>query len=162
MFYLANSYFDLGDTANALEFYKRRLTINGWPQENFYSSYRIGMCYQRLERESEMIMSWLHTFEKFPHRAEPLHALGLHFQKQGRHRLAYHFAEIGSHLPAPAGALFLESEVYTWRLLDIMAVSLYYMDRRIEGLYLNRQLLEMVPETQRARILQNLAFCEKG
>jgi len=158
-FYLANSYFDLGDTARALEAYQRRLTMGGWAEELFYSSYRAGLCQQRLGREADMIAGLLLTFEQFPHRAEPLHVLALHSQQQGRHRLAYHFAEIGSHIPEPAGALFVEREVYTWRLLDIMAVSLYYLGRRDEGLELNRRILPLVPEAQRPRILKNMEFC---
>ncbi len=38
-------------------------------------------------------------------------------------------ARAGSDLPKPQGALFVEPEVYDWRLVDIMAVSLYYLGR---------------------------------
>jgi tetratricopeptide (TPR) repeat protein/SAM-dependent methyltransferase len=159
VFYLANSYFDLGNAAKALEVYQKRMTMGGWSEEVFYSSYRVGICHQQLQREADMIASLLLTFELYPHRAEPLHVLALHYQRQQRHRLAYQIAEMGARVPAPAGALFVEPEVYTWRLLDIMAVSLYYLDRRAEGLELNRRLLEMVPPSERARIRANIAFC---
>jgi FkbM family methyltransferase len=162
VFYLANSYFDLGDTVKALEMYQRRMTMGGWNEELFYSCYRAGVCQQRLDRGAEMITGLLETFEQFPHRAEPLHVIALHYQRKNRHRLAFHVAEMGARITLPASALFVEPEVYTWRLLDIMAVSLYYIDRCAEALELNRRLLTMVPESQRARILQNLEFCEKG
>ncbi len=147
----------------ALEFYKQRMTMGGCTEEVFYSSYRVGMCYQRLNREAEMVAGLLQTFEQFPHRAEPLHMLALHYQRQSRHRLAYHIAQMGAHiLSPPKCALFVEPEVYTWQLLDIMAVGLYWMDRRDEALELDRRLLLMVPETQRARILKNMELSENG
>ncbi|MBM4107711.1 MAG: glycosyltransferase [Phycisphaerae bacterium] len=162
VFYLANSYFDMGDSAGAIPVYERRIDLGGWSEEQFYSSYRIGLCHGRLGHDAEMIRRMLETFEKFPHRAEPLHALALHFQRQGQHRLAYHFAEIGSRILQPNGALFVEPEVYTWRLVDIMSVSLYWLKRPVEGAELSKRLLEVVPADQRPRVFKNLQFCEQA
>lgn len=160
VFYLANSYFDFGDTAQALAWYEKRMTMGGWQEEVFYSAYRIGQCFERLSREADMVSRHLLTFEQFPSRAEPLHSLALYMQRASRHRLAYHFAQIGSQVPMPKNALFVEPEVYEWRLDDIAAVALYWLGRKGEAAGMNRRLLESVPESHKARIRENLRFCE--
>jgi tetratricopeptide (TPR) repeat protein len=162
MFYLANSYYDLGDAARALVTYDKRAAMGGWREEVFYSEYRAALCLQKLGREAEMIQRLLLAFDRFPHRAEPLHTLALHHQRRGEHRLAFHFADIASSIPMPTGALFIEPEVYRWRCTDIKAVSLFYMGRRRDGERLNKQLLEVVPENERPRVFRNLQFCEAG
>lgn len=162
VFYLGNSYFDMDDFTNALAAYRRRASMGGWEEEVFYSNYRMGLALGRLGREAEMIQQLLATFEKYPHRAEPLHALALHYQRSSQNRLAFHTAEIGRSLPAPVSALFVEQEVYRWRLTDIVSVSLYWMGRFKESIDLCNRLLDIVPESQRARILKNREWSEKG
>jgi glycosyltransferase involved in cell wall biosynthesis len=160
VFYLANSYFDLGVPAKAMPMYEKRIQMGGWAEEIFYSSYRIGQCLGQLGNEAEMVARHLQTYEQFPHRAEPLHALARHYQQQSQHRLAYLMADAGSRIAVPDGALFVESEVYEWRLTDIIAVSLYWIGRYAESGALTRRLLDIVPESERARLASNLAFCE--
>ena len=162
VFYLGNSYFDMEDFANALAAYRRRASMGGWEEEVFYSHYRMGVALGRLGREAEMIQQLLATFEKYPHRAEPLHALALHYQRSRQNRLAFHTAEIGRSVPAPVSALFVELEVYRWRLTDIVSVSLYHMGRFKESIDLCNRLLDIVPESQRPRILKNKEWSEKG
>ncbi len=159
VFQLAHSYFDRGYPARALETYRKREAMGGWLEEVFSSSYRVAVCYQRLNREEEMVAQLLQCFERFPHRAEPLHMLALHYQRQKQHRLAYHIARIGVDIPLPTGGLYVEPEVYSWRLADIVAVSLYWLGRWDEALMLNRSLLGKVPEAERPRILSNMDFC---
>jgi glycosyltransferase involved in cell wall biosynthesis len=160
MFYLASSHQHLGHHEEAIEWYERRIAAGGWLEEVFYSNYQICHCLSAMGRESEMIARVLATFEAFPHRAEPLHQLALHYQKQGRHRLAWHMASMAAGLPVPAEALFVETDVYRWRLDDIRAVSLYYLGRFAESRDLCRTVLERVPEAERARIVSNLQLAE--
>jgi len=127
VFYLANTYFDAGEPATAMRWYRERIEMGGFQEEVFFSSYRVGRCHQRLGREAEMIESDLATFDSFSHRAEPLHALASFYQQKNHHRLAVILAESGLNVPMPEDALFVEMEVYEWRLLDIVAVSKYWL-----------------------------------
>ena len=161
VFYLANTYFDVEKPAEALAWYEKRTQMGGWSEEIFFSSYRMGGCLERLDRECEMVAQYLRTYEWFPHRAEPLHALAQFYQRRSENHLAFLFADAGGRIPPPpVGALFVETEVYTWMLTDIVAVSLYWMGRPAEAATLNRRLLEIVPEDSRSRIQTNLEFCE--
>lgn len=159
VFYLANSYYDSGQTERAIAEYERRIALGGWDQERFISGYRIALCHQRLGDEANFTRRMVSTFDAFPTRAEPLHALALNEQRAGRHASAYMFARAGSDLPKPQGALFVEPEVYDWRLVDIMAVSLYYLGRRDEALKLNERLLSLAPASQHERIRDNVRWC---
>jgi tetratricopeptide (TPR) repeat protein len=159
-FYLANSYYDLGEAGEALAWYDRRARMGGWSEEVFYSSYRAGLCAGMLGREAESVARLLDVHERFPHRAETMHALALHYQRAGKHRLAYHFAQIGAGIAKPAGALFVDADVYAWRCQDIVSVSLYYLGRKQESAELCRRLLEIVPDGERPRVFQNLRWAE--
>ncbi|MEO6688159.1 MAG: class I SAM-dependent methyltransferase [Dokdonella sp.] len=159
VFYTANSHYDLGNCSEAMSWYARREAMGGWQEEIFYSSYRIGLCLQHLGREDEAISRLLETYDRFPWRAEPLHLLALHYQRKARHRLAHWIADTGCRVLPPTAGLFVETDVYTWRLKDIVAVSLFWLDRRMESAALNRDLLGTAPASEHARIEKNLAFC---
>lgn len=47
-FYLANSYRDKGDYEISIEYYKKRIGLQGWIEEVWYCNYMIGNCYKRL------------------------------------------------------------------------------------------------------------------
>jgi tetratricopeptide (TPR) repeat protein len=159
VFYLANSYFDMGSYATAIDWYTRRVAMGGYEGEVFISKYRIGTCHLRLGDEAQFYRQMLLTFDEHPHRAETVHALALHAQQQSRHSLAHHLAMMGVEIPKPSTDLFVEPEVYEWRLADIVAVSLYWLGRKDEALTINERLLSIVPESERARIEQNLEWC---
>jgi tetratricopeptide (TPR) repeat protein len=160
VFYTANSYYDFGDFDTAMSWYARREAMDGWQEEVFYSSYRIGLCLQRLARQDEAAARLLATWDRFPQRAEPLHALALQYQRNAQHRLVHMTTETASRIPLPADALFVETDVYTWRLEDLRAVALYWLGRHAEAAALNRSLLDRVPAGERARIERNLRFCD--
>jgi tetratricopeptide (TPR) repeat protein len=160
VFYTANSYYDLGDFDTAMSWYARREAMDGWQEEVFYSSYRIGLCLQRLARHDEAASRLLATWDRFPQRAEPLHALALQYQRNAQHRLVHMIAEAGKRIPLPTDALFVETDVYTWRLEDLRAVALYWLGHHAEAAALNRSLLERTPAGERVRIERNLRFCD--
>jgi len=162
VFYLANSYFDMGRFDQAIAAYSRRETMGGWEEEVFYSGYRSGLALGHLGRRAEMIDRLLKTFGRYPHRAEPLHALALDFQRTGEHRLAYEFARMGLDISPSRSALFVEPDVYSWRLKDIISVSLHYMGRHEESVRLCDALLELVPERERPRVLKNREWSERA
>lgn len=157
-FYLGNSYFDIGRYDEAIAAYATRIALGGWAEEVFYAMYRTGQCHQGLRREGEMFRQLLATFDAFPHRAEPLHVLALHEQRAGRHRSAYLFARQGSEIPKPAEGLFVQADVYAWRLRDIMGVSLYYMGRMDESRRCCEEALAAAPASEHERIRRNIRW----
>jgi tetratricopeptide (TPR) repeat protein len=161
-FYLANSYHDCGRNDEAMRWYERRISMGGYPDEVFMSMYRAGLCHQALGAEAAFFHQMLLCFDAYPHRAEPLHSLALHAQATGRHRLALSMAELGATIAKPTTGLFVEAEVYEWRLADIIAVSKYWTGRPHDGIAINERLLDIVPSTHRARISDNLEHCRRA
>ena len=157
-FYLGNSYFDIGRYEEAITAYAKRIAMGGWAEEIFYAMYRTGQCFQGLGREGEMLRQLTATFDAFPHRAEPLHVLALHEQKSGRHRSAYMFARQGSEIVKPIEGLFVQADVYAWRLRDIMGVSLYYMGRLDDSRRLSEEALAAAPASEHERIRKNIRW----
>lgn len=75
VFYLAQTYRDLGRIPEAIHFYRVRADMRGWDEETFYARYRLGCLlaeHVSFEKGSvELLAAW----RMRPHRAEPLRAL---------------------------------------------------------------------------------------
>ena len=61
MFYLAQSYHDIGEYKEAIKWYRKRIAKGGWQEENYYSYYRIARCKLGLNRNWTEIESGLFT-----------------------------------------------------------------------------------------------------
>ena len=163
VFYLANSYLEYGNYEEAIRWHTRRIEMGGWKEELYISHDRIAQCHQKLGREADFFRQCLITFEAFPHRAETIYRLALHCMNTQRHRLGYHFALMGLTVAKPQGmTLFVESSVYAWRLLDVLAVCGFYIGKHRESIDVNERLLAVAPADQHARIRDNIGFCTRA
>lgn len=160
VFYLANTYFDSGRLREAIECYEKRTTMGGYLEEVFISKYRIGRAYLALGEEANFIKQMLDTFDEYPHRAETIHAVAQHALNKSQHHLALGFAQMGMQVEKPVYALFVEGDVYDWRLPDIASVALYWLGRPAEALVLGFRIIDIVPANQRERIATNIKFCQ--
>jgi tetratricopeptide (TPR) repeat protein len=124
-FYLAQSYRDAGHLDEALAEYKKRASMeNGWDEERFVAQLEAGRVSVRLEKPEAVILSELLTaYSLRPTRAEPLYELARYYRLKKRHAMATLFAKAGVQTPRPNDRLFVVESVYTWRLLDELAVA---------------------------------------
>lgn len=91
-FYLANSYFDSGnDNEAAIEHYKKRIQLGGWIQEVWYSYYRIGLLYKRMDKMGDAIFNWIAAYECFPDRIENLYEIVQYYRIIGQCKSALVF-----------------------------------------------------------------------
>ena len=74
-FYLANSYHDSHNYNKAIEIYEKRIQMGKWIQEDWYSYYRIGLCYKKLNDMPNAIFNWLNAYNCFPKRIENLYEI---------------------------------------------------------------------------------------
>jgi tetratricopeptide (TPR) repeat protein len=159
-FYLGQSWFCAGEFLRAKEAYERRIKMGGgYLEEIFYSMYRIGACHASLGNYEAMLGQMLLTFDKFPHRAEPIYFAAKRAEEAHQFRLGYELATIGAKIEMPSDLLFVEADVYTWRMIDVLAVCGYWTNNRREARALNERLLFLAPESEQERIAQNLEFC---
>jgi glycosyltransferase involved in cell wall biosynthesis len=158
-FYLAQSYFDLGDFANARDWYGRRAAMGGWEEEVFRSMVRVAESMSNLNAPwPEVQDAFLRAWEYRPVRAEPLHAIALRYRLDERYVLGYMFARRAVEIPFPEGdVLFVGADVYAWRALDELAVCASRLQKHTEAFGLCRQLVAGpdIPDEDRKRIAAN-------
>ena len=162
VFYLAQSYFDLDDFANARKWYARRAKMGGWDQEVYYSLCRVAESMAQLgEPWPDVQDAYLTAWEFRPTRAEPLHHIAAHYRDQQRCRLGYLFAEAAAEIPLPEeDNLFVLADIYAWRAIDEQAICAYWLGMHAEAFALCRRLLASpeLPDGERQRIARNRDF----
>ncbi|WP_292975327.1 glycosyltransferase [Mycobacterium sp.] len=162
VFYLAQSYYDLGDFVNARKWYARRAEMDGWDQEIYYSKWRVAESMAQLvEPWPDVQDAYLRAWEYRPTRAEPLHLLARRYRLERRFELGYLFAQRATQIPLPGeDNLFVSADVYTWRAADEQAICASWIGKHAEAFDLCRQLVARpgVPDDDRRRVAGNRDF----
>ena len=159
VFYLAQSYYDYGDFANAMRWYARRTEMAGFDEEVYYSLMRVADTMLRLGEPWPLVQdTYLRAWEYRPSRAEALHAIAHWYRTQERYQLGHLFAERAARIPLPeSDGLFVGAEVYSWRAKDEQAVCASWIGKQDETFTICRSLLghDDIPEADRQRIAAN-------
>lgn len=171
VFYAARSFMDAGEYTEAIHYFDRYLedTLR-WYEERFDSRMCKARCMlatTHVYSDSDIRDAFLMATTEDPERAEPWYELARWYRVNRKdYRLAYAFAKIGSAFvkEIPERFLFLDRTVYTYRLLDELAVSAYWTGRKQECGEWCTILLDRsgIPEEDRARIQKNLGYCIKN
>lgn len=136
LFYLAQSYYfsalftfnndDRIDKLNkALKAYQERIAIadSGYSEEIFYSHYTIGRILSLLEKDWDIVLKeYTKAYDIDPVRAEPAYKIICHYYDNEDYALAYEYSKKFLNLyhgksPFPQRLLFVELELYNWKLL---------------------------------------------
>jgi glycosyltransferase involved in cell wall biosynthesis len=127
-FYLANSYYDIQNYDEAINFYKKRIDLKGWEQEVWYSYYRIGLSYMNLNNFSSALFYWLEAYDYFSDRIENIYEIVKYYRINSKHKLAYHFYKLAeSKLNLKKDDwLFLHNDIYSYKLYFEYIVIAYY------------------------------------
>ena len=161
VFYLAQTYFDLGDYASAHQWYLRRIELGGWDQEVFFAMFRLAESLKHLKAPwPEVQDAYLSAWEFRPTRAEALHAIAFHYRTAAMYPLGYLFAERAAEIPLPEDFLFVTAGVYNWYSLDEKAVCAQWIGKHAEAFSLCRKILtrDDIPDSERQRIAGNRDF----
>jgi len=127
-FYLAQSYRDSGDTVNALKWYKKRYHMDRWIEEKWYSAYQVGLCFHILGNIPSF-EKWMNiAFQLRPSRVEPIYHLAMYFRTYGQHYKAYHYIQLGRHIPVSDDSLFVETFHYKGGMDYEASVVEYYVN----------------------------------
>jgi glycosyltransferase involved in cell wall biosynthesis len=163
VFYLAQSYFALGDFVNAHKWYARRVEMGGWDQEIYYSMCRVAESMAKLDATwLEVQDAYLRAWEFRPTRAEPLYAVARRNREDQRYQLGRLFAQHAAEIPFPEqDLLFVRADVYAWRATDEQAVCAFYLGHHAEAFTLWRRLLGRpdIPDDDRQRVAGNRDAC---
>lgn len=158
-FYLAQSAFDAGMYDIAEKEYLKRINMEGWPEESFYSWFKIGMCREWLGApEFNVTEAYMNAHEIDNKRAEPLHAISVHLRKKGKNKSAFIYAYSGKDFQINMSKLFVDKSVYLWKIHDEIGTTAYYAGQFKIGIEACEKLLKenYIPEFERERVLNNL------
>ena len=162
MFYLAQSYFDSQQYDKAEDAYLKRALAGGWPEEVYYSIYRVAICKALLNKPwPEIQQTFMDAYNFRPTRAEPLyHIAQIYRQKFNMPVLAFMFARAAMDIPFPHNdILFVPDIVYKFGILDEVASSAAYAGHPTIGYLACEKLLKenRVPESELSRVRENFA-----
>jgi tetratricopeptide (TPR) repeat protein len=160
-FYLAQSYKDTKQYDKAIEYYKKRIALDGWDEEVWYSYYMISHCYMCMEDEKNFVDYAIQAFIYRPQRSESIYKLVKYFRQRNEHRKAYTYYLIGKAVPYPENdILFIEKNVYNY-LYDYEYSILYYYifpEKRIEGLLFSLHYINKFDNETFEIVFSNLEF----
>lgn len=116
IFYLANTYFSLGEYKNAIKFYLLKIKIDNWDQEIWYSNYRIGISYMILKKYELAMKYFLEAYEILPLRIENLYYMIKYYRVSKKHQTAKIYLELALKILKKdidySQYLFLEKKIY--------------------------------------------------
>jgi glycosyltransferase involved in cell wall biosynthesis/predicted GH43/DUF377 family glycosyl hydrolase len=115
VFYLAQTYRDLGEERRAIELYTRRGELGGWDEEAASALYQAGSLLAGGDPHAAIPLL-LSAWQRCPARAEPLHELARICRFNGWHEAARAFAAHGLEMPFPDHGLFVYRWIYEWGL----------------------------------------------
>jgi hypothetical protein len=160
-FYLAQSYRDAGEYDLAHQNYDRRVAMGGWIEEVYVAQCEKAKLAIRLQHpHQDIVAEHLKAWHIRPSRAEALWQLASYCRKNKRYAEGYLFAKVGKDVPLSTDTLFVQREVYEWRLLDELAICAYWIGQYEESAWAGKRLLEQgrYPPTEQARLETNLSF----
>jgi glycosyltransferase involved in cell wall biosynthesis len=165
-FYLGQSYFDSQQWEKAITAYEKRVNMGGWPEEVYYSIYRIAIAKSMLNHPWHEIMHvFLTAYQYRPMRAEPLyHIAQIYRTKLNMPAVAYTFAKAALDIPFPVNdILFVPDAIYKFGILDEVCATAAYAGQPFIGYSAGKRLLEenKIPPTEIERIQTNMKHYEE-
>jgi len=164
VFYLAQSYRDAGMHDRSIENYERRADLGGWPEEVYISKYWVARQKQSQGKtDSEIINSYLEAWEYRPNRLEALYHLIKFLGSKKRYALAFALSAIGMRTGPCSDILFVEDDIWKWRMPDEYSVLAYYNGNPEEAyktteVIIKSPVFEALPQMEKDRINKNLEF----
>ena len=155
-FYLANSYHDCGKFEQAIDIYKKRIELGGWEQEVWYSYYRIGLCYKKLNKMEEAICTWMNGYNFSQLRVENLYEIIHYYRIISKHKLAEVFYNIASSILSKTvdkeKFLFLHNDVYTFKIYYEHTIFAFY--NKVKDI--SEQIIKVLNHSHDSSINNNL------
>lgn len=156
-FYIASSMRDGGDDTAALEWFTRRMAMDGWDEETYVAALEHARCMERLEHDpAELVEAYTRAWRLRPHRAEALYELARRHTLVGNWREAYLVICRAAALPVPGDdLLFVAIPLYQWGIPLLRFVCAQRLGLVEEALAIADELLSSptFPDSERERLL---------
>jgi hypothetical protein len=151
VFYLAQTYREMGQPQKARKLYRQRAGMGGFAEEAFYAAYQAALLDPWPERAASLLAAW----EMRPSRLEPLYALCRELNARDLHSAAYRLATVP--LSLSGDILFVERPVWEWGMKFERSIAAWWVGEREEAARLNAELLASeLPTHIRAAVEKNV------
>jgi glycosyltransferase involved in cell wall biosynthesis len=164
MFYLAQSYNDTEDYTNAIKYYEMRILCGGWPEEVYFSLYKIGNCkMMRGDKYPDIRDSFLKAYKYRPQRLEALHDLIKYCRLNDMSGIGFNYGMPAINTKYPNDILFINKPVHEWMFLDEVALCAYNIQKLDISIELYDKFLKKgyVGVDECPRIKSNYNFFQK-
>jgi len=155
VFYLAQTYKDTGQLEEAVKWYKKRYEMGGWVEEQYISAYNIA----KITHDKEWVWK---AHECNPKRIECLVSYLTYCRTIGKFsQELFAMALYCSSVKKPTDQrLFLEPDVYDWKVWDELSLIAYYTGHRDLAKMMFEKLISdnKAPSTEMERIKKNYQF----
>ena len=163
MFYLANSYKDIGNYEKAIYWYDKRIKQGGWDEEITCSYEYKGICQEKQGKYLQAIETWLRGFEYNPKRVECLYNAIRVLRKQGFYKTAYQLLLKAKTIPFPKDdILFVNKRIYEFELDYEETLLSYYENPNKDIRHLFKKLFIISNKEERNNLLSNYKFYSKS
>lgn len=161
LFYLARTCEDLGDLTSAYDFYKKRIELVGWDEEDFIVRYRLAETIKKLVfhqknpdyQWEEALHYFLQAYQMRPHRAEPLIGIADYYVQLNQMDTAFLFARKAAEIEYPErDILFVEKYLYSYYRYELLARCAWYINEFEIGELAARKAYEAYPDYKYACI----------
>jgi glycosyltransferase involved in cell wall biosynthesis len=160
IFYTAQSYHDSASMRDnreeneerlrrSLRYYRERVArVDGYPEEIFYSQYRIGTIMRILEDPWNLThQELLKAYAIDPLRAESIKVIIDYYLQMNEWHMAYmytKFAKMNFHgkNPYPTRLLFVDEATYVWKIAEAHSAACFYTGRMDEARSTYQEILE--------------------
>ncbi len=166
-FYLAQSYRDAGMYDRSIKEYEKRVELGGWPEEVYISLYMIAKMKMALNQEDEMINdAFMKAWEFRPVRLEAPYVLIRYLVSKKRYFYAFTIASMCLRMRPCDDILFVENEIWKWKMTDEYSVLAYYTGNIKEAYTAAKSIIEF-PEyenldpSEKERIRKNYETFER-
>lgn len=167
MFYLANSYLDVGQYQGAIDTYMKRIEIGGWKEEVWCCYYSIGKAYEALGKIEHAIHYWMEGYQYYPERIENLYRIVKYYRILGKNKIAHWYYKMAQHSRDHynhSDHLFFEKDVYEYKLDYEWCIISYYFNPLKENT--SRSFLQVwnthyVDDGTKQNCLENYKFYSK-
>jgi len=134
VFYLAQSYRDIGNLPQAIEWYEKRAPMGGWDEEVWYSLYQVARLQHRLGLAWALVLdAYLRAYSFRPTRLEPLYHVARFYRENEQFHLGHLFSRAVIDTPYPEDLLFIEKSIYLHDLPQEYALCCQQLGKRIEA-----------------------------
>jgi len=167
-FYLANSYRAIRDYKNAIKYYQKRISLNNWDEEIYYSLYSVALCKEKmnLNFEDEIIYDYLRAFNFRNTRLEALYRIVYFFRNKKQYDKAFAYGMLGYLNKYPKDdKLFIDIPIHTYKFKDELSISAYHCGFYKISISLINEIIKNnsknISKQNLDRIIKNAEFCNQ-